>query len=408
MKKVIIVGAGIAGLTAGVYARQSGFDVTIYEAHTIPGGASTSWRRKGYLFEGGMHWLTGSSPKSEINKLWREIGALDDSVSIYNRDPFFIYENNGKQVCLYRDIDKLKAHLLGISPMDEKEINRLCKDLKKFMKVQMPITNVKGVKRNNESKSERSFSLLSLFPMIPAILRMPFYSKQSADEYAMRYKSQLLQQLFINMIGSESSTMGLVLTLATLSSGDGGYPCGGSLDMAKRIAKKFIDLGGDIQYNTPIDKIICTNGIAGGVEISGNAVSADAVIVTQDTLVAVDRLFDKPLHEPWIEKMRQSTRPILNTFISIGIKADLSDIPESIVFSIDSPFFCGEQPIDSIGINNYASYQGYAPQGCTALTSIINGDTYDWWKKQKEAGNYELEKKKLAEAFISNLVKKYP
>ncbi|HOE56630.1 MAG TPA: oleate hydratase, partial [Bacillota bacterium] len=57
MKKVIIVGAGIAGLTAGVYALQSGFDTTIYESHTIPGGACTSWRRKGYLFEGGLLWL---------------------------------------------------------------------------------------------------------------------------------------------------------------------------------------------------------------------------------------------------------------------------------------------------------------------------------------------------------------
>lgn len=37
MKKVIIVGAGISGLSAGIYALQSGFDATIYESHTIPG-----------------------------------------------------------------------------------------------------------------------------------------------------------------------------------------------------------------------------------------------------------------------------------------------------------------------------------------------------------------------------------
>ena len=63
-KRVIIVGAGISGLTAGIYARRSGFDVTILESHNISGGLSTSWKRKGYLFEGGMHWLTGSSEKN--------------------------------------------------------------------------------------------------------------------------------------------------------------------------------------------------------------------------------------------------------------------------------------------------------------------------------------------------------
>ena len=81
-KRIAVVGAGIAGLAAGVYARQSGFDVTVFESHTIPGGASTSWSRKGYLFEGGMHWLTGSSPKTALNAVWTEIGALNPEVPV--------------------------------------------------------------------------------------------------------------------------------------------------------------------------------------------------------------------------------------------------------------------------------------------------------------------------------------
>ena len=46
--KVIVIGAGIAGLAAGIYARQSGFNTTIVESNNIPGGTCTSWRRKGY------------------------------------------------------------------------------------------------------------------------------------------------------------------------------------------------------------------------------------------------------------------------------------------------------------------------------------------------------------------------
>ena len=68
-KKVIVIGGGIAGLTAGIYARRCGFDVTVLESHSIAGGNCTSWKRGGYLFEGGMHWLTGSSPKDLLNKL---------------------------------------------------------------------------------------------------------------------------------------------------------------------------------------------------------------------------------------------------------------------------------------------------------------------------------------------------
>ena len=48
MKKIIIIGAGIAGLSAGIYALKNGFDVTIYESHFLPGGMCTAWQRRGW------------------------------------------------------------------------------------------------------------------------------------------------------------------------------------------------------------------------------------------------------------------------------------------------------------------------------------------------------------------------
>ena len=404
MKKIIIVGAGIAGLTAGIYALQSGFDVTIYESHTIPGGASTSWRRKGYLFEGGMHWLTGSSPKTPLNKLWREVGALDESVTIYNRDPFRSFEYHGQTVNLYRDIDKLRKHFLEISPEDEKEIIRFCKDIKKFTKVEMPISDIKNVKVKNKS----SFRLSALLGMLPAISRMSFYVNQTSKEFAERFKSPVLRSLLINLTGPDQSATALAFTMATLASGDGGYPEGGSLSMASRMAKRFEALGGTIQYGKEVSKVSVQNGVACGVIINDEFIKAEAVIVTLDTLVAIDTMFEVPIQEPWAQKMRSSIKPVLNTFISVGVEADLSDVPESLTFVTDEVLLCGGVPQYTISINNYAGYKGYAPEGCTALTSIISGDSYDFWKDCKVNGTYEVEKQKLADAFIHILAKKYP
>ena len=88
MNKVVIIGGGIAGLSAGIYALQSGFEVTIFEMHTIPGGNSTSWKREGYFFEGGMHWLTGSAQNQLLYKEWCNLGALSENVSVYIFFPY--------------------------------------------------------------------------------------------------------------------------------------------------------------------------------------------------------------------------------------------------------------------------------------------------------------------------------
>ncbi len=408
MKKVIIVGAGVAGLTAGIYALQSGFDVTIYESHTIPGGASTSWRRKGYLFEGGMHWMTGSSPKKELNRMWREVGALDDNVPIHIRDPFAVFEYQGREIYLYRDIEKFRQHLLDVSPEDAKEIHKMCNDIKRFTNLEMPVTDIKGLKVHVKQKS--SMSLGKMLTMVPALPRMAFYSRQTAKEYSERFQSPLIHMMLQNMAGPDSSAVAAIFTLATLAAGDGGYPEGGSLQMTKRMAERFKTLGGTIQYGRKVEKVSVNNGAADGVMLQGEReqIQADAVIVTQDTRVAIDTLFDEPICEPWAETMRASTKPMLNTFISVGVEVDLAHLPENITFIANEPIMCGGVPESVISINQYAGYKGYAPEGCTAITCAILGDSYDYWKNCKQNGTYEMEKQKLVEAFISVLEKRLP
>ena len=404
MKKVLIVGAGIAGLTAGIYARQSGFDVTILESHTIPGGASTSWRRKGYYFEGGLHWLTGSSPKTQLYKLWREVGALDDTVSIYNRDPFFHYESDGVSANLYRDPEKLLQHFLTIAPEDRKAITQLCRDVKKLSRVQMPVTDLPKLKVRYPSK----FPISMLLGMLPALSRMQYYQKLSATDLSEQFKSPQIRNLIKTMIGEDYSASGVLFTIATLASGDGGYPTGGSLAMAGRMAKYFESLGGTIRYQTKVEQVVVRQGAATGVVVGGETISADAVIVTQDTLRAIDTLFEEPIREPWAEQIRSDTDVMMDVFIGIGVQADLSELPSSCTFPIEEPIQFGELKYDHIGFNNYARYDGYAPQGCTALTTVLMGDSYDFWKQARENGTYAAEKQKLADAVVRELEKKYP
>jgi len=144
------------------------------------------------------------------------------------------------------------------------------------------------------------------------------------------------------------------------------------------------------------------------VVVDDEEILADAVVVTADTLSAIDNLFDQPLQEPWMEKMRTSTRLAMNTFICLGIEADLSDLPEKMLFLFDVPFSHADNEIHSVCINNYATFKGYAPKGCTSVTMSLMGDSYDYWKNAKTKGTYEQEKKQLSDTIIEILWAKLP
>lgn len=163
------MGLVLPGFRRASYAAQSGFDVTIVEKHAIPGGVCTSWRRKGYLFEGAIHWLSGTSPSSTVNKFWRETGALSDEIPIYSSDPYLYINYEGADLLLYRDVKRLREHFLRVSPQGKKAIGKLCKGVSAYAVLKEPEQNVKGVKLKFKAATP---SLRGAFSMLPALFRM--------------------------------------------------------------------------------------------------------------------------------------------------------------------------------------------------------------------------------------------
>lgn len=89
----------------------------------------------------------------------------------------------------------------------------------------------------------------------------------------------------------------------------------------------------------------------------------------------------------------------------MGVRAE---IPETPMFELPEPISCGGVSYTVLGFNNYTGYPGYAPDGCTALTTAFMGDSYDFWKKARGEGRYETEKQAVAERVSRALCRKYP
>ena len=89
MANIIIIGAGVAGLSAGIYAQMQGHHTTIYERHFRAGGNLTGWDRDGYHIDNCIHWLTGTNPVTDFYKMWKELGALGDGIEVHQPENLY-------------------------------------------------------------------------------------------------------------------------------------------------------------------------------------------------------------------------------------------------------------------------------------------------------------------------------
>lgn len=115
-KDMIIVGAGIAGLSTGCYAEMNGFRTAIFESNKVPGGLCAAWARKGYKFDISMH-LLANSKNGPFKKMWDELGVTRDQ-AFYYHDRLIAVEGRERKLDFCLDRERLEIQMLAISPED--------------------------------------------------------------------------------------------------------------------------------------------------------------------------------------------------------------------------------------------------------------------------------------------------
>lgn len=405
MEKIIIIGAGVAGMTAGVYARLNGFEAEIYEMHTIPGGECTGWKRGGFYFDGCIHWLMGCNPGSPMNRIWRDMGALDDAVEIIRDEEFYRLEMGGRTAILYKDLDRLENHLLSLSPADETLIRELCEAARLLRRMEIPIDKpldmmgaLDGIKMMRKAG--------------PALGTFGRFGKISIAEYAEKFKDPLLRQTFLSFMPVQYNVSTMLLNMASFSTGDSGYPRGGSLPMAKRMEKRFTALGGKIYYKSRVEEIVVEGGRAVGVRLADGTVHrADWVVSAADGYATLHRMLGGRYRLEGMEKQFEDREryPVCTTVqVSMGIGADLSHEPHRLYVPLDRPIDAGGNVLDHILLKNYCFDPTMVPQGKAVVTSLLPAD-FDWWKAKKEdPAAYQAEKERIAREVCAVLESRYP
>ena len=406
-KKIVIIGAGISGLSAGCYARMNGYEAEIYEMHSKPGGLCTSWKRKGYTIDGCIHWLTGSDQGDSFYKLWEEVGAVQGKRMI-NHDVFYRFTDLKRRTfTVYSNVDKLEAHMMDLSPVDSEAIKLLCRLIRKFTKFQTPM-----------DKAFELYNFLDIMKMIsnmrPVMKDFDFCSKITIGEFAERFRDPLIKETLPLMLADRDVTLlAFVITLALMHNKAGGIPEGGSLEFARAIEKRFLDLGGKAFYGERADKILIENGKAAGIRLAGGKeIRADYVISAADLRTTLYKMLDGKYIDPMHEDLFRNVRVFPSSVqVSFGVNMDLSSEHDCLCecYKLKNPLLIGNRKHGWFTLKNYCYDPALAPKGKSVLECIFSSDDFEYWQQLYSDKNaYQVEKKRIAALVTDELNSKYP
>jgi phytoene dehydrogenase-like protein len=405
-KSIIIIGAGFAGLAAGIYAQMNGYKTQIFEMHDKPGGLCTSWRRKGYTIDACIHWLVGSSPKSNLHDFWEEVGIAQGREFI-NMDEYMHFESpDGRVLTFYTDVDRLEKSLLEFSPADREQIIEFIDGIRMCLSFDQPSKQTPVVKRL--MKKTRL-----VFGLIKNGKKMQQWMKITSSDFASRFKNPLLRKALEEIWIPEFSMLFMFFTFAYLHTKNAGYPLGGSMPMSQAMEKRYTDLGGIINYNKRVDKIITENDRAAGICLSDSTEHRSNIVISAaDGYNTIFKMLDGKYTG---EKIRNAYDkwllfpPLI--FIGLGVNRKFDDVPCSVSgfsFPLKTPILIADKMRDRLSVHLYSHDKSMAPEGRTALTLMFKTD-YEYWKKLNEDRmEYELKKDEIASIVINLLDQRFP
>ncbi|MBC7326463.1 MAG: NAD(P)/FAD-dependent oxidoreductase [Moorella sp. (in: Bacteria)] len=393
---VIIVGAGIGGLSCGALLARRGLRVLVIEQHHKIGGYCTSFQRKGFVFDGGVEAISGLGEKGPVRCLFRELGLDPEEFFIRTREEYIIGDRRLKIPERAEDLVEL---LKREFPDEEQNIPRFFREAEKvYREIYQDVAENGGT------------------PLPPPLLyrvRGPQalldYPKNHPHHYQWMQKSfqEVLDTYFQNR---ELKAFLSVLT-AYLGAGakdlnadamaiifgyyfDGGYyPRGGSQRLADTLAGVIGRHGGEIRTGCLVEQILLENGAVYGVAAGGKEYRSRIVVSNANAKNTFFSLVGKEHLPDWFTAYLGTLKESVSAFmVYLGVEMNLAGY---------SPLLKVIKDEGGVGIVISSNLDpSLAPPGKASvhLITLLPAGADDWPGEEEE---YRQKKKEFAEKLIS-------
>jgi phytoene dehydrogenase-like protein len=403
-KSIVIIGGGLAGLSAGCYGQMNGYQTGIFEMADKAGGVCTAWQRGGYTIDGAMNWIEGTVPDARFYHFWQELGAAQ-AWKIYHYERNMINEDrDGKAAAFYCDADRFERYLLELAPADRAAIQEFTQAIRASsswaMPVDKPVELWDDADRTKMAQSESARSL------------MQKWSAVTFTDFAQRLKNPDLQAAFAHF--GPFPMAKYIELLGLLHSKSAGYVIGGALALVRPIEKRYLDLGGKIHFNARVAKILVENDKAVGIRLAdGTEYRADYVISAGDGRTAIFEMLGGKYINETIKNMYE--RPPLAApivYIALGVNRAFDDVPPTtngLNYPLAQPIVIAGKPRGSINVRIYNFDPTLAPPGKNLVVVQYPTMDYHYWQTlSQDNARYRVEKERIAADVVAGLEQRFP
>ncbi len=345
---VVIVGAGVGGLTAAAILVKAGLRVLVLDRNAHPGGTAYVYERKGFTFPmGPLGFSTPSLVKDTLNSL--EGGDLKLSQVRYRIKAFDL------DIPLSLPFPKMIEELTRLFLSEGKAIKQFFKDLEeivsamKFPDVDLfdgakapPFRKGKKVPLKVNFEKTQAFGLGSR-NVDPNRSILAKASKNSAQEYLSGLVRDWRLRRVLGSIGTQEpySSLSLLAAMWNLMSNEGiWYPIGGMRTLCDRMAQIVIGRQenhqgvGEIRLGTEVKEIRVEKGKVLGVTLmDGLKIESGAIISNADFKTTFIKLIDsKATPDEWNQAVVKAKQTRSNLQVCLGVdvsKVDLISFKEA-------------------------------------------------------------------------------
>ncbi|MAT59321.1 MAG: phytoene desaturase [Ignavibacteriae bacterium] len=317
MKKALIIGSGLGGLSTALRLAKKGYKVTILEKHSTPGGRMNVIEMNGYKFDMGPSFM---SMTYELDELFGSIGKKVP-VTLEELDPLYqvFFEGKDKPRKIYKDLKKLEDEFADLEPNLAEKVDQYLTRAGQFFHD----TEDKVVKSNFNNKLEYVLKL-SRVPL----KHLPYLFKTMWGEVDKTFKSEEVKIIFSLVAfflgATPFNTPAIYSLLNYTEMRHNGYwkVRGGMYKLVEEIMKILNEFGVEVHYNTEIVSIGNNNGrLYQVVDQNGKTWEADIFISNSDAASFRGQILGrKNYSEDKLDKMHWTLAPFT---VYLGVKGKM-------------------------------------------------------------------------------------